>query len=182
MAGNKILVLYDSKYGSTKKYAEWICQDLGCDIFEVKKFDNKLLKNYETVVFGCGLYAGKIAVKNAIIKNFALLKDKKTVLFTVGLADVSNEKNVQAIKERISKEIGEKIYNEIAIFHFRGAINYGELSFIHKQMMNMLHAVVKKKAGEFDAQEKEFMETFGKTVDFTDKNSISPLVNFCKTA
>jgi len=184
VANKKTLVLFDSKYGSTKKYAEWICKDLNCDIFEAKKFDKNLFENYEIIIFGSGLYAGSIAVKNVLVKNFERIKNKKTALFTVGLADVSNEKNVRSIKERILKEIGGEIFNKIEFFHFRGAINYGKLGFIHKQMMNMLNFALskKKKNEEFSAEEKEFLETFGKNVDFTDKTSILPLVNFCKTA
>lgn len=30
----KTAVIYKTKYGSTKKYAEWIAQNLSCDIFD----------------------------------------------------------------------------------------------------------------------------------------------------
>ena len=40
---SKVLVIYSSKYGSTKKYADWIKEELNGDFFEVDKI--KLIKN-----------------------------------------------------------------------------------------------------------------------------------------
>jgi menaquinone-dependent protoporphyrinogen IX oxidase len=56
----KALVLYFSKYGSTKKYAEWIASELNGDIYNIKKFNQNSLKEYDTIILGSGLYAGKI--------------------------------------------------------------------------------------------------------------------------
>ena len=36
---NKAIVLYQSKYGATRKYAEWIAEALGCSAVETKKAD-----------------------------------------------------------------------------------------------------------------------------------------------
>ena len=33
----KTIVVYRSKYGSTKKYAEWISAELGCEMLEFKE-------------------------------------------------------------------------------------------------------------------------------------------------
>ena len=33
----KVIVVYKSKYGSTKKYAQWLAEDLSCDLVENKK-------------------------------------------------------------------------------------------------------------------------------------------------
>ena len=32
---SRILVLYRSKYGSTKKYADMLTEELACDVFEI---------------------------------------------------------------------------------------------------------------------------------------------------
>lgn len=34
----KTIVIYKSKYGSTKKYAEWIADALNCTAVDAKKF------------------------------------------------------------------------------------------------------------------------------------------------
>lgn len=34
---NEVVVIYQSKYGAAKKYAEWIAEALGADLFERRK-------------------------------------------------------------------------------------------------------------------------------------------------
>ena len=54
----KIAVIYKSKYGSTKQYAEWIAQALDAPLFEASSVNPAQLAEYDVVVYGGGLYAG----------------------------------------------------------------------------------------------------------------------------
>jgi len=40
---NKTLVIYSSKYGHTKKYAEWLAEDLSADICDDKNLKKEML-------------------------------------------------------------------------------------------------------------------------------------------
>jgi menaquinone-dependent protoporphyrinogen IX oxidase len=178
---NKTVVIYSSIYGHTKKYAEWIAGELNADIFELKSFDTKLLSDYDNLVFGSGLYAGRIAFVSILVKNSKQIKNKKIALFTVGTSDVSNEKTVSYIKEQFFSKFPKDFLENAKLFCFRGGIDYDKMSFVHKQMMNMLGFVLKrKKPEELQYEETQFLEALGKTVDFSDKNSIAPLVEFVK--
>jgi hypothetical protein len=67
----------------------------------------------------------------------------------------------------------------IKFFHFRGGIDYSNLNVIHKGMMAMLKRMVAKKAeGEKTEEDRQMLETYGKKVDFKDRNSIEPLVEY----
>lgn len=39
------VVLYQSKYGTTKKYAEWLAEELSCDLIETKKASIEQIQN-----------------------------------------------------------------------------------------------------------------------------------------
>ena len=70
---------------------------------------------------------------------------------------------------------------KIKQFHFRGGIDYSQLSFLHTMMMNMLKKMLLKNGYDKLRQEdKEFLDTFGKQVDFTDKSTITPLIDYVK--
>ena len=168
----KAVVIYTSKYGATKKYAEWISQDLGADIFEEKNFDTKKFADYDTIIFGAGLYAGNIAVKKIFTKNYEQISSKKIIVFSVGL------ENPAEAKEKIRPQFPENV----EIFCFRGALNVEELSFVHKQGLNMLKFILsKKKTEELTETEKEILSAIEKkSVDFTDKNAILPLAEYVK--
>ncbi|WP_346869078.1 flavodoxin domain-containing protein [Clostridium sp. UBA5119] len=174
---NKTVVIYKSKYGSTKKYAEWIATELDADIFEASKIDVTDMQNYSTIIYGGGLYASGILGVSLITKAFDKLKDKNLVVFTVGLADPSNTKQFIPV---IDKNFTKEMQDRIKLFHFKGAIDYKNLDFIHKSMMALLkNKVSKMPEDKMDDEAKIMLETYGQVVDFTDKSSIKLLIEFC---
>ncbi len=82
-SNKRALVIYSSKYGTTKQYAEWIAHELGAQAVPAGNVKPESLLEYDTVVYGGGLYAGGIAGVELVARNPC----KKLVLFTVGLAD-----------------------------------------------------------------------------------------------
>ena len=71
----KIVVMYYSKYGSTKRYAEWIASEINGDIYSIKKVNQNILENYDIIILGSGLYAGKIEGINIFINNYGIIKN-----------------------------------------------------------------------------------------------------------
>ena len=55
----KTIVAYKSKSGYTKKYAQWIAQELNCDIKENAELSDII--NYDVIIYGGGMYAGAAA-------------------------------------------------------------------------------------------------------------------------
>ena len=80
----KGIVLYQSKYGATKKYAEWLAGKTGFDCVELKKAEAWQVAEYETVVLGGGIYASGIAGLSFLRKNWERLREKKLAVFAVG--------------------------------------------------------------------------------------------------
>ena len=177
---SKVLVLYFTKYGSTKKYAEWIAEELKGDIFDIKDARHNQLHGYDIIILGSGLYAGSIKGINLLVNNYEKIKDKKLIIFTCGLADYSKTKNSDGIYKRLEKVIPKNIFDNIKVFYLRGGINYKKLNLKHKIMMGMLRKMILKKG--LDKENKEFLETYGKIVDFTDKNSIKGIIDYCKNS
>lgn len=175
---SNIAVVYKSKYGSTKKYAQWIANALKADIFEVSKVNIDNLKKYSTIVYGGGMYMGSILGVSFITKNFESLKNKKLVVFAVGLEDSSNANN---FKIAIDKTFTEEMQKSIKIFHFRGAIDYKKLGLFHKFSMAMLIKMLKKTPREqMDETTKAIIDSYGQKIDYINENSIKPLVEYYK--
>ena len=88
----------------------------------------KDIKDYEQIIYFGGLYAGGVkGLKN----TFRLLKNSniKTILVTIGLADVNNKENTNNIKASLEKQLEKDIYKNSLIFHLRGGIDYSKLNF-----------------------------------------------------
>jgi len=177
----KTIVVYSSKYGSTKKYAGWLTDELKCDLKEKREVSINGLEEYDTIIYGGGLYAGGVNGIDIFTKNFDKLKDKHLVLFTCGLADPNIEENKNNIQKNIYKVFNEEMIEKIKLYHLRGGMDYSKLSIKHSMMMKMLKTVILKKSqSERTDEERQIIDTFGKIVDFTDKNTIKPIVDFVR--
>jgi len=178
---SKVLVLYFTIYGSTKKYAEWIAEELKGDLLDIKDVRHNQLNDYDIIILGGGLYAGKIKGLNLLIDNYEKIKDKKLIIFTCGLADYTKDENINSVKERLEKNIPNNLFGIIKVFYLRGYINYKNLSLKHKIMMSIMRKmIIKKGMDKLNEEDKEFLETYGQIVDFTDKNSIKGIIDYCK--
>lgn len=134
---------------------------------------------YELVVHVGGLYAGGVKGLKHTVK--LLPKNTRLIIVTVGLADVLDKENTENIKRSIKKQIPSEIYNNSAIFHLRGGIDYDKLNFKHRAMMKLLYQSVKRKpAEEIKAEDRVFIETYNKQVDFTDFDALNPIVKAMK--
>ena len=172
------VVVYKSRYGSTKKYAQWISEEIKADLFDKSKIDISKLKEYDTIIYGGGLYASGISGVSIIINNYEKLKDKRLVVFTVGLASTDREEVFIPI---IEKSFSKEMLENIKFFHLRGGIDYKKLGLVHRSMMAMLNFVIcRKDPNELSDEDKEFLDTYGGQVDFTDKKTIVPLLLFLK--
>ena len=178
----KTIVIYESKYGSTKQYAEWIASSLSCEIREKKAFPPSDFKNYDTVIFGGGLYAGGVSGISLLTQNFPLIREKHVILFTCGLADPTDAKNRSHIEASLSKVLTPEMQDYFQLFFFRGAIDYSRLTFIHKVMMGMLNRAMRKKESSSLTEEDLLMlQTYGKKVTFLDRSSVQPLVEYVRS-
>lgn len=120
-----------------------------------------------------------IAGITIITINFEILKDKKIIVFTVGLASTNKEEVFLPI---IEKNSSKEMRDNIKFFHLRDGINYKKLGIIHKSMMAMLKIIISKKGSdELSDDDRELLATYGKKVDFTDKNMIKPLLSFLES-
>ena len=79
------VVVYKSKYGSTKTYAEWIAEDLGCEAIDAKNVKIDDLLKYDTIIYGGGLYAEIINGVILLTKNMDKLEGKKLIVYTTAI-------------------------------------------------------------------------------------------------
>ncbi|WP_099469727.1 flavodoxin domain-containing protein [Konateibacter massiliensis] len=179
----KIAVIYKSKYGFTKTYAQWISDELKADLLEADKTKPAALQEYDVIVYGGGLYAGGVSGISLITKNFASINSKAIFLFTVGAADVADRQNTDSIRKSLARVLTPEMQEKIKIYHLRGGMDYANMSFMHRTMMGMMMKMLHKKSeSELTSEEKSMIETYGQKVDFTDRSTITPLVQAIKAA
>lgn len=171
---SKGIILYQSKYGSTKKYAEWLSQETGYDCVEIKVAKAANLQNYDVIILGGGVYASGIAGLQFLKKNIKQLSNKKTAVFAVG-ASPYEEKAISQIRElHFKNEL-----NSIPLFYCRGAWNEEKMKFSDRTLCKLLQkAVAKQNPEEYEPWQKALMCAVGQKCDWTDKSYLEPLLKY----
>ncbi|MBR6523688.1 MAG: flavodoxin [Clostridia bacterium] len=172
-----VIVIYKSKYGSTKAYAEWIAEELGCSAVDVKNIRADELENYDAIIYGGGLYAEMIGGISFITKNFDRISDKKIAVFTTGLTPPD-------CREYYDTYVPEKNFKpymleKIKIFNFPGKMIINELSFPHKAAIKALKKIMSAKENPTE-MEKMLIKLCDQSGDFAHKTAINDLVSYIK--
>lgn len=171
------IVVYKSKYGSTKKYAEWIAEELSCRAVEAKNVKVEDLQKYDTIVYGGGLYAENIAGVTLITKNADKLKEKKLIVYTTGITPLH-------CREYYDEMVWEKNFKgkceDIKVYNFLGKMVMSELSLPHRTALKTLKKIMGNKENPTE-MEKMLIDLCDVDGDFTDRAAIDELVNEIKS-
>lgn len=171
------IVLYRSKYGSTKKYAEWIASELGCEALDAKNIKIDDILQYDTIIYGGGLYAETINGVFLITKNMEKLQDKKLIVYTTGITPLKYREYYD--KTVLEKNFTSEMLKKIDVYNFMGKMIIDELNFVHKSALKTLKKLMQNKK-DLTELERVLIELCDANGDFTDKASIKELVENAK--
>jgi len=171
------IVIYKSKYGSTKAYAEWIAEEIGCEAVDAKKIKADMLSDYDTIIYGGGLYAEIISGVTLITKNIDKLAGKKIAVFTTGLTPLDCRDYYDKLV--IEKNFKPEMLDKIKIFNFLGKMIIDELSLPHKAAIKTLKKIMQGKENPTE-MEQLLINLCDESGDFTDREAIKDLVEYIK--
>lgn len=171
----KAVVVYKSKTGYVKRYAEWIGEALGCEILENKGLRAADLQKYDMIILGGGLYAGSINGIDFLKRNFNSLKEKHIILWTTGLNPGREEDTAPIWKRALTEEQQAKCKT----FYLRGGIDFGKLKGMDKWMMKMLCSMLRKKKNPTE-EDLGMLSVCEKPQDFMDRKNIIPMIDYAK--
>lgn len=171
------IVIYKSKYGSTKQYAEWIAEELGCNAVEAKSVKADDLLQYDTIIYGGGLYAEIINGVSLVTKNIQKLSGKKIVIYTTGITPLDVRAYYDG--EVLEKNFKNGVPENVKIFNLLGKMKLDELTLPHRAALKALKKIMSAKENPSD-MEKLLVELCDTDGDFSDKEAIKELVEYVK--
>lgn len=71
------IILYKSKYGSTKTYATWLAEETGFEMVETDQARIADVCQHDVILLGGGIYASSIAGLSFLKKHWSKLKGKR---------------------------------------------------------------------------------------------------------
>ena len=170
------IVIYKSTSGFTRKYAEWIAEDLKADLFDARKFDAQKLADYDMIVFGRSLHAVGISGVKLLKENFTRLAHKKIIVFAVGASPY---------KEKITEEIATKNFSveqqkNLKLFYLRGGFCFDKLDFTNKIVMSLFRVRLSLKKNK-TPDEKGMLAAYSRPIDCTKKENIKAIVEYAQS-
>lgn len=170
------IIIYGSIYDSARTYALELGRRTGIRVVDSRERPD--LGRYDTVVYIGSLYAGGMTGLEKTFRSWDR-KDDRTRVFiaSVGIADPSKEDNCEHIRSSLAGQLPAGVYRTARFFHLRGCLDYKLLSFRHKAMMWMLVRMISsRRTNDMSDEDRQIVETYGKRVDFTNFDSLDPLV------
>lgn len=163
----KTLIIYYSKTGFTKRYAEWIAEDLNAELVPFEKRNSITLNNYDTIIYGGGFHAGVINGIDWFKEQIPTLDGKKLIVFATGASPINSEEVHKALEQNFNDLEWEKI----KVFYFQSGLNYEKMGLMDKFMMSIYKFILKRKAA--DSVTYKMVQ---KSFDMSSRKDIEPLV------
>lgn len=168
---NSGIIIYRSKYGATKKYANWLAEMTGYDCVETQNASLKTVSEYETIVLCGGIYASGIAGLPFLKKYFSDLRGKKIAIFCVGASPYDEQAFNEIKKHNLNGEL-----SDIPLFYGRGAWDESRMSFKDRTLCKLLQkAISKKDPNTYEPWMKALMSAVGKSCDWTDREYLASI-------
>lgn len=170
----KGIIIYQSKYGATKKYAEWLRTITGFDCSETPKAVLREVLQYDTVILCGGVYASGIAGLSFFKKNIASLKNKKLAVLCVGASPYDEAALAKMKTRNFTGDLAS-----IPLFYARGIWDESTMNRMDRFLCKMLQKSVAKKApASYEPWMKALMCAVGQSCDWTDKKYLTPLLEY----
>ncbi|MDW7671910.1 MAG: flavodoxin domain-containing protein [Bacillota bacterium] len=170
-----IQLVYRSKTGFTKKYAEWIGEELKCEIISIEMWQPDEITTDGQLVFGGGLYAGRIQGLKELRRKVPDLMGRRIVVFATGGAPFTSEGAAQIKKDNFTDQETERI----PFFYFQSGLNYEKMGLPDKAAMKLYSKMLQLKSRR-TTMEEGANQAILTSYDHSSRASISPLIDCIK--
>ncbi|HEY3379119.1 MAG TPA: flavodoxin domain-containing protein [Armatimonadota bacterium] len=134
------VIIYQSKYGSTKEYASWLQAETGFDLYDVAHCPHDLTR-YDLVVLGSRVVAGRFALAGWVRSHWPALRDK-TVLLLLTNITADADKRAEIVPRSLPSAMAERL----RVFPVGGRYQLARMSWFDRTMITMVASLEKRPA------------------------------------
>ena len=132
------LIIYRSFFGTTKRYAELLREEIESDIAKYNKIDEQSLVKYDLVILCAGTYAGWISLGGYLKKHWNVLKNRKVVLIVIGAVPADDQWSIRSYEK-----IPEYIRQGIKYFKLPSQVDTREVDKARKEKLTPVIEYIK---------------------------------------
>ena len=172
----RIAVICNSKTGFSKRYADWIADEISCCVQPYKDLANIVAQDNEIVIFCSRVHAGKIEYLDRAKSHFNNRSRQTLIVVATGATPVAAEK---AIDRLWANNLSDIEIKSIPHFYLQGGLNYEKMGFVDRTIMKMVSWLMSRKRVKND-EEAGFEQAIKDSYDISSKEHILPLLNYIK--
>lgn len=139
-----IAVVYSTKSGHTKKYADWLKEDVDADVISVDSFNVTKMLAYKLIIFACGVYGDKLAIMDFIKKNLTSVPAQKIMVMAVSW--YTND-SPEATQKLINENFPEQFKNTVPLFVINSGIDKKTINAMDKAKLLAAQNAINRKDG-----------------------------------
>ena len=170
----RTIVVYRTKYGHTRSYAEWLAESLGAELAELGAAP--ALDGFDAAVLLCPIYIGKLRGADRFMALAAEAPATALVAATVSGAPPETPGAQATFTQAIEKGVPEALRPRIAWFHLRGGMDYPRMSFGDRLLMRFPLSQQRKQQRECGEEPLVISEVLKSVEDFRDRAALDPII------
>lgn len=168
----KLIVIYESKTGFTKQYAEWIASELNCETVPVKKCTVNL-DEYDYIIYGEPFISGYL---RQLDKFYRKEYRNKLIVFTTGVAPMERTYFQEHMWEgNLTSEDREVI----PFFYMQAGIDFEHMPSSYRRLVEINRNGLKEKEDK-TVQDELMYQHLTHSEDYSKKEYIQPLVDYVR--
>ena len=176
MNPKKVIVVYKSSTGFTKKYAEMVAEELSCAIADYRTVTAALLSEYDTVIFGTRAHAGMIDGYRNAKKMFGQSTAGRLLLFVTGAMPNAETDVVEGFWHQ---NLTPEELSEIPHFYMQAGLCYEKMCLTGRVMMKGATGMMKRKKDK-RPQGLAVGKAIKGSYDISARHFLEPLVSYIR--
>lgn len=169
---NNITILYNSKTGFTRRYAELLALELGCTALPLSQAPADL-SQYSAVAFGSRLHAGIFDGWKKAQKLLAGRGAKRLVVFATGAMPDEAEDAIQKMWEQ---NLTPAEREAVPHFYLQAGLCYEKMGGVDRAMMKFAAWAMSRKKVK-TPEDEAFQNAISKSYDISDPKYLRPLAD-----
>lgn len=157
------IIVFWSKYGSAKQYAQWLHDETGFHVRSAKRPFGKSLKKADIVIAGSPVRGGKMKIAQWIRRRWPEICTKNVIIFSTSVLSPEDP----AVHDFWLKNFPENIREKCHFFALPGRLVYSKLSFRDKIILRI---------SVFMQNDKEVRDGLLKGFDAVERAALDPLL------
>ncbi len=141
----KVGIVYTSKYGHTKQYADWLVESLGkndADAVNVASFNPTQLLAYKLIIFASGVYSDKLPIMDFIKKNMTGISIAKTMVMAVSWYTNDSE---EAVKKLTEENYPDQFKGKVPMFVVNSGIDMKKIPVVDKGKLMASKLIIERR-------------------------------------